>query len=119
MDPDGRISHPESVCLIHGLAEELARVARARGIEFPELQDAGVFAVRAFESTRDNKVSMLQDVEAGRPTEIGTLNEVIVREGRRLGVPTPYNEAICWLVRGVEERNRLRLLAMEEKGDQE
>ena len=59
---------------------------------------------------------MLQDVIAGRPTEIGTLNEVIVKEGARLGVPTPYNEAVSWLVRGIEERNRQRLEAMEEEG---
>jgi uncharacterized protein (TIGR00369 family) len=52
---------------------------------------------------------MLQDVEAGRPTEIGNLNEVIVSEGHRLNIPTPYNEAVSWLTRGVEERNRQKL----------
>jgi uncharacterized protein (TIGR00369 family) len=52
---------------------------------------------------------MLQDVEAGRPTEIGNLNEVIVSEGSRFNIPTPYNEAVSWLVRGVEERNRRKL----------
>ncbi len=108
--------HEPMIALIHGLAGELASVARAKGIDLPEFQDPGAFALKAFGSTRDNKVSMLQDVEAGRPTEIGTLNEVIVREGRRVGVPTPYNEAVSLLVRGVEERNRLRLLAMEAEG---
>lgn len=112
------VSHEPTVQLIHGLGRELAQVARAKGIDFPELDDPGGFAVQAFASTRDNKVSMLQDVEAGRPTEIGTLNEVIVQEGQRLGIPTPYNETVCWLVRGVEERNRLRLKAMEEEGRQ-
>ncbi len=108
--------HEPTVRLIHALADELARVARARGIDFPELDDPGAFAVKAFASTRDNKVSMLQDVEAGRPTEIGTLNEVIVAEGRRLGVPTPYNQAVSWLVRGVEEKNRLRIAELEAEG---
>lgn len=110
------VAHEPLVALIRGLADELALVARAKGIDLPELQDPGAFALKAFGSTRDNKVSMLQDVEAGRPTEIGNLNEVIVREGRRLGLPTPYNEAVSWLVRGVEERNRLRLKAMEAEG---
>lgn len=109
--------HDPSIHLIRGLAGELAAVARAKGIDFPELGDPGAFALKAFASTRDNKVSMLQDVLAGRPTEIGTLNEVIVREGKRLGVPTPYNESVTWLVRGVEERNRLRLEAMEREGE--
>ncbi|MHB8767066.1 MAG: ketopantoate reductase family protein [Deferrisomatales bacterium] len=99
------------VDLIRGLAAELAAVGRAKGLDLPEFADAGEFALKAFASTRMNKVSMLQDVEAGRPTEIGTLNEVFVAEGRRLGVPTPYYEAVSWLVRGVEERSRRRLEA--------
>jgi len=107
------VLHEPTVGMIRGLAEELAHVARAKGIDFPELEDPLGFALKAFASTKDNKVSMLQDVEAGRPTEIGNLNEVIVTEGARLGVPTPYNQAVVWLVRGIEERNRLRLAAME------
>ncbi len=110
------VHHPTTVELIGCLAGELAAVGRAKGIDLPEFDDPQAFAVKAFGSTRDNKVSMLQDVEAGRPTEIGTLNEVIVAEGRRLGVPTPYNQAVSWLVRGVEERNRLRLAALEAEG---
>jgi len=108
------VRHEPTVEVIRGLAEELAAVARAKGIDFPELADPTKFALTAFAGTRDNKVSMLQDVEAGRPTEIGNLNEVIVKEGARLGIPTPYNQAVVWLVRGVEERNRLRLAAMAE-----
>lgn len=100
------VKHAPTVELIRGLATELAAVAKAKGIDMPELADPTAFALRAFESTKDNKISMLQDVEAGRPTEIGSLNEVIVREGRRLGIATPFNEAITYVVRGIEERNR-------------
>ncbi|GAB4249248.1 MULTISPECIES: ketopantoate reductase family protein [Deferrisoma] len=110
------VKHEPTVRMIRALADELAQVARAKGIDFPELENPGDFALKAFESTKDNKVSMLQDVEAGRPTEIGNLNEVIVREGERLGIPTPYNQAVSWLVRGVEERNRLRMERMESEG---
>jgi 2-dehydropantoate 2-reductase len=107
------VHHEPSVRIIEALSRELAQVARARGIDFPELDDPLEFSLKAFSSTRDNKVSMLQDVEAGRPTEIGNLNEVIVAEGSRLGVPTPYNEAVSWLTRGVEERNRQKLSVVE------
>ncbi len=102
------VAHEPTVRIIEGLSTELARVARAKGIDFEELHDPLDFSLKAFGSTKDNKVSMLQDVEAGRPTEIGTLNEVIVSEGRRHHIPTPYNEAVSWLIRGVEERNRQR-----------
>ena len=107
------VHHEPSVQIINGLSQELAQVARAKGIDFPELYDPLAFSLKAFASTKDNRVSMLQDVEARRPTEIGNLNEVIVSEGRRLNIPTPYNEAVSWLTRGVEERNRQKLAVVE------
>jgi 2-dehydropantoate 2-reductase len=103
---DIAVMHEPSVKIIEALSKELSQVAHAKGIDFPELDDPLDFSLKAFASTKDNRVSMLQDVEAGRPTEIGNLNEVIVSEGRRLNIPTPYNEAVSWLIRGLEERNR-------------
>ncbi|PLX40859.1 MAG: hypothetical protein C0608_07830 [Deltaproteobacteria bacterium] len=102
------VKHEPTVKMIEGLATELAKVAKAKGLDFPELDDPLAFALQAFASTKDNRVSMLQDVEAGRPTEIGNLNEVIVSEGKRYGIPTPFNEAVSLLTRGYEERNRLK-----------
>ena len=100
------VTHEPTVKIIEALSLELSRVARAKGIDLPELDDPLGFSLKAFASTKDNRVSMLQDVEAGRPTEIGNLNEVIVSEGRRCNIPTPFNEAVSWLTRGVEQRNR-------------
>ena len=45
---------------------------------------------------------MLQDVEAHRPTEVDWLNGGIVRFGREHGVPTPLNEAVVALIKGME-----------------
>jgi len=111
------VNHEPSIKIIEALSQELARVARAKGIDFPELNDPLDFSLRAFGFTKDNRVSMLQDVEAGRPTEIGTLNEVIVSEGQRYDIPTPYNEAVSWLIRGVEERNRQKRYATKLQGE--
>ena len=49
-----------------------------------------------------HKASMLQDVEARRPTEIDFLNGGIARFGRELGVPTPAHDTITALIKGVE-----------------
>jgi uncharacterized protein (TIGR00369 family) len=94
-------------------------VAHAKGIDFPELNDPLDFSLKAFASTMDNRVSMLQDVEAGRPTEIGNLNEVIVSEGRRFNIPTPYNEAVSLLIRGMEEKNHQSQLLAESSSQPE
>jgi 2-dehydropantoate 2-reductase len=45
---------------------------------------------------------MLQDVEARRPTEIDFLNGGVSRFGREHGVPTPLNDAVTALIKGVE-----------------
>jgi 2-dehydropantoate 2-reductase len=39
------------------------------------------------------KTSMLQDMEAGRPLELGAIVEAVAELGRRTGVPTPILEA--------------------------
>ena len=113
------VKHEPTVKIIEALSNELGRVARAKGIDIPELNDPLDFSLKAFASTKDNRVSMLQDVEAGRPTEIGNLNEVIVSEGRRYNIPTPYNEAVSWLTRGVEERNRQKRFVTESGNEHE
>jgi 2-dehydropantoate 2-reductase len=49
-----------------------------------------------------HKPSMLQDVEAGRETEIDFLNGAIVAFGERHGVDAPLNRALTRLVKGLE-----------------
>ena len=48
------------------------------------------------------RASLLQDVIKGRKTEIDYLNGHIVREGEKVGVPTPMNSAIVEVMKRVE-----------------
>ncbi len=50
-----------------------------------------------------HKPSMLQDVLAHRPTEIGTLNEGLVAQADACGIPAPVNRAVAALIRGLED----------------
>ena len=88
--------------MLVALLEEAAAVARARGIALP-FGDPVAYVEGVCRATAANRSSMLQDVERGRPTEIDSLNGVIVTEGKRLGVPTPVNEVVWRLVRGVAD----------------
>ena len=90
--------------LIIKLAEETAEVAKAKGLEFDELNYAGAFVLKALSGVKDNKISMLQDIEAKRRTEIDTLNGAIVREGKKYGVATPYNETITYIIKSLEQK---------------
>ena len=50
-----------------------------------------------------SRPSMLQHVEAGRRTEIDSINGALVRESRKLGLAAPYNEALTALLKGREQ----------------
>lgn len=49
-----------------------------------------------------HKPSMLQDVLAQRATEVAALNGGIARIGKEVGVPTPLNEAMALMIKGLE-----------------
>jgi 2-dehydropantoate 2-reductase len=99
----GRVCEdPELRAFVSGLVDEGNAVAAAQAIELDEDPETLIdFAARP-EVAYDHKASMLQDVEARRQTEIDFLNGGIVRFGREHGVPTPLNEAVTALIRGLE-----------------
>jgi 2-dehydropantoate 2-reductase len=50
----------------------------------------------------NGKTSMLQDVEAGRKTEVEMLSGMLIQLGERLGVPTPVNHRLFNEIRQIE-----------------
>ena len=88
-------------------AIEVIAVARASGIELPEMDPLGMgrkVAVSFGAATS----STSQDVERGRRTEIDSLNGVVVRRGAALGVPTPVNRTLWALVKLLDASNAQR-----------
>lgn len=99
--PNGELlATVERRALLAALATEAAAVARGCGIALP-FSDPVSYVEEVCRATAANRSSMLQDVLAGRPTEINSINGVLVAEGRRLGIPTPVNEVVWRLVRGL------------------
>jgi 2-dehydropantoate 2-reductase len=83
--------NPESMHLARVLMDEAAAVAAALGI--PGADQIPPWAESVIRSAApENKTSMLQDVEAGRPTEVDLFAETVCRLGRQHGVPTPAND---------------------------
>jgi 2-dehydropantoate 2-reductase len=85
--------------------EEALAVLKAKHIKLADPDIAG--SIKAHCRAKFNKPSMLQHMEQGKQTEIDSLNGAIVRMGRELGVPTPYNEALTWMVQGINAHRRL------------
>src|SRR5438093_1201187 len=86
------------------IAREVARVATATGVPIEETE-----AVTQWRSmaalTGANRSSMLQDVEAGRPTEIDAISGAVAREGERRGVAAPLNQAMTLPVSALVRRD--------------
>jgi 2-dehydropantoate 2-reductase len=100
----GRVcERPDLRALVSGLVDEGKAVAAAQGIVLDADPEELIDHAARPEVAYGHKASMLQDVEARRATEVDYLNGGIVRFGLQHRVPTPLNEAIWALVKGVEE----------------
>jgi 2-dehydropantoate 2-reductase len=86
--------------LVRGLVDEGKAVARAAGVELRE--DPWQMNVLATQRGHRHYPSMLEDVEARRPTEVESINGSLVREAERHAVPVPLQRAVYALVRGKE-----------------
>jgi 2-dehydropantoate 2-reductase len=88
--------------LVSQLVDEGKAVAAPQGIELDADPEELIDHAARPDVAYDHKASMLQDVEARRPTEIDYLNGGISRFGREQGVPTPMNDAVTALIKGLE-----------------
>jgi 2-dehydropantoate 2-reductase len=86
--------------LVYALMEEGKRVATAAGIELHE--DPWEMNVHATQRGSRHYPSMLEDVEAHRPTEVDQITGALVREAERLGVDVPLQTAVYRLVKARE-----------------
>jgi 2-dehydropantoate 2-reductase len=86
--------------LVHDLVEEGKRVAVAAGVHLHE--DPWEMNVLATRRGSAHYPSMLEDVEARRPTEIDLITGSLVREADRHGVPVPLHTALLRLVKARE-----------------
>ena len=107
--PNGQLVEiPAASELMAQAVAEAEAVCRAKGVTLPYDDPLGRVREVA-RATATNRASMLQDVLRGAPTEIGVINEAIVREGRRLGIDTPVNEFIVTTIRAIEGSYAVRV----------
>ena len=83
------------------LCDEAAAVARAEGFEISD-REASELALKIARRTRENRASMLQDVERGRRTEIDAITGAILRSAERHRLQVPMNALVYSLIRGLE-----------------
>ena len=93
---DRLLDDPFTHALVLRMMEEAEAIGQRLGLS------TGMSAPQRVAVTRELgafKTSMLQDMEAGRPLEIDPILGVFPELGRKLGVPTPFCDAVLGLLR--------------------
>ena len=86
----------------NGLKKELEAIAEAKGID---ISKADRMSGRGSAGPPMARYSTLQDLDAGRHTEIDMFSGALMRMGKELGIPTPYNEYTYHMIKALEEKN--------------
>jgi 2-dehydropantoate 2-reductase len=94
---------PEARELTRAAALEVVALSAREGVALSAADVDRIFPILAGLAPA-GKTSMLQDVEAGRKTEVEIFAGAVVALGRRHGVPTPVNEVLGNLLVGLERR---------------
>jgi 2-dehydropantoate 2-reductase len=91
----------EARSLMNSAMREVMLIAQAKGVNLNEGDVESWHDVLSGLSP-DGKTSMLQDVEAGRKTEVEMFAGKVIDMGQRLGIPTPVNEELFHMIRKIE-----------------
>ena len=113
----------DALNIVAHIADETIKTAHACGyrlglyhgedLEFLELQQDGrvadkvMFYQSFFSSYANTKLSMLQDLEKGKKTEINYINGYVCEMGKKKKVPTPYNRLVVNLINKAEEEGKV------------
>ena len=85
---------------VEALCREVTQVSYAAGYT-QTAQTIGDSVARVIAGTADNRSSMLQDVSAGRPTEIDYITGYLLRIAEEHGIPAQRNRAIFEEVKAI------------------
>lgn len=96
-------SDPDRWRVAIGCMREAHAVGLAQGVVFG-FDDAEAYVTEFARRVGTAKPSMLQDHEAGRLSELDAINGAIPPLASRFGIPTPYNDTVCAVVRAHEAR---------------
>ena len=86
------------------IINEVCLIAEKEGVKY--IEKLQIDALEALNKMcEEGKTSMLQDVLAGRKTEVDIFSGEIIKLGKKYNVQTPYNQALYDLIKIKEENN--------------
>jgi len=96
------INDPILFGLVDSLIKEGVSVARANEVSLGS--NYYPYCINYIRNAGHHKPSMLQDIEAGRRTEVDYINGKIIEYGVQAGTATPFNTMIRGLVKALEPK---------------
>ena len=94
-------SSPEAQEVVEALMREVLALAQATGVNLVEQDIDDLYGFLNAVSPQ-GKTSMLQDIEAGRKTEVEMFGGKVVELGKAHGIPTPVNETVLRIIQVLE-----------------
>ena len=91
--------------LMEAAMREVMEIAKAKGVDLRE-QDIDDWYRVMSNLSPTGKTSMLQDIEAGRKTEVEMFAGRVVELGKTYGIPTPVNDLIFKAIKVLEKTQR-------------
>ncbi len=88
--------------LMFDASREVIAISRIAGIRLSE-EDIQKYAKIIASLAPEGKPSMLQDVEAGRKTEVEIFSGTVIELGRKYSVATPVNDMLFRLLKSIEQ----------------
>ncbi len=95
---------PEAVAVMTSLMREVVALARPAGVNLSE-DDMAEWNKVMMTLNKDGKTSMLQDMEAGRKTEVEVFGGKVVALSKKYDIPAPVNELLYNIIRVMESRS--------------
>ena len=94
-------SSADASALMGALMREVTVLAEAEGVSLGE-EDLKEWDKFLYTLSPQGKTSMLQDIEAGRKTEVEIFGGKVVQLGAKHGIPTPVNQTVLSAIRVLE-----------------
>jgi 2-dehydropantoate 2-reductase len=92
----------QAQALMEGLMTEVLLLAEAAGVNLVR-EDVDAWYQVLHTLSREGKTSMLQDIEAGRKTEVEIFGGKVVALGLEHGIQTPVNETVLGIIQVLEQ----------------
>jgi len=115
------LDNPKASACLSYIAKEIVDICEKTGIKFEpsmgmDMRDFGKVSThnefeisqkcfnKFYADKRTAKASMLQDLEKGKKTEVDMINGLVVEQGKKYGVKTPFNDTVVKIVKGIENK---------------